>query len=350
MARVAQSEHDLLLVARALVGQVPFEAVEMLLRQPRELKPRIGPTAARLLRETLAVGCVRQLLRRGGWQRTAAVAGKAIVRGRLWERHAAPQLHFSSLSMQLCRWLLSSRLSLPSLPSLLSLPDTPPTLADELLLYLACDLLSPSLITMLARQRAVGLSPLCRLAFADVLGPLPPLALAPWLEGGGALLVEALQPDLARHWIALAQRQSLTIKPDALIAAGTAQEQIATQFLDGAEALGRRDLGHFIVIAAARLGAGEARAVATRLCADVDATAPLSARAAARRAVGAPLRAFARIGRWHEEHKLVRHFDDGYDVAQHLLHQWEPYQALFPVAEGVLRELESLDAGVAQKG
>src|SRR5260370_26243608 len=130
MLRVAQSEHDLLLVARALVGQVPFEAVELILRQARPLKPRIGPTAARLLRETLALGSVRQLVRRGGWQRTATVAGGPIVRRRLWELHAAPALDFSSLSMELCRWLLTTRLASPTIAPL---PMLPPTLADELL-------------------------------------------------------------------------------------------------------------------------------------------------------------------------------------------------------------------------
>jgi hypothetical protein len=94
---------------------------------------------------------------------------------------------------------------------------------------------------------------------------------------------------------------------------------------------------------------GDARAVAARFGGDIDVTAPLSARAAARRALGAPLRALARIGRWHAEHKLVRHFDDGYHLAQHLLQLWEPYQALFPVAEGALHELETLDAAVPKE-
>ncbi len=353
MSLVAQSEHDLLLVTRALVGQTGFDAVAPLLGGVRPLPSRIGPTAARLVRQTLAVGCVDGLLRRGGWQNRSELDGETILRGRLWQRRGAPALAFSALSMKTLRWLLTT----PFGKSLAKSPPPPaieltesPTLADELVLYFAGDLLSPTFLQPFAAQPSVQRSHLCRLAFADALAttPLPaPPPMKGWLAGGGAFFVGALLPDLARHLSAVSARQAHAFLPQPIAATGALVDATLRDFLDGIDALGRRDLAMLELRCAAHI-LGDPRyapapsQIAARLVGDLDPTTPLSARAAARHAVGAPLRALARVAAWNAAHKLIRHFDDGYSAAQHLLTEYEPYAALFPIADGVLHALDAL--------
>jgi hypothetical protein len=339
IARVAESEHDVLLVARALVGQVPRAAIEPILLSARPLPAKLGPTAARLMKETLSVGCVRELMRRGGWQRAAIVDGERVVHGRAWERTPPLALSFSPLAMHLCRWLAGAPLHEPA--KVPELPSLAPALGDELLLYLAFELLPSALVPQLARQATARASVLCRLAFPDrVQGDDAP-RVEPWLSGGGAIVVAALAPELTRRWVAVAEGRG---------ARGSAHDAIAGAFLDACDALGRRDLASFVVDAGIALLRGrDARAVAARIAPSLGRDVSLAARAAARHAAGAPLRAFLRAGRWHEEHRLVRHFDDGYAAAQHLLRRWEEAAPLFPIAEAVLRELDALDAPLGDR-
>jgi hypothetical protein len=342
-ARVAESEHDLLLVARALVGQVPRAAVEPILFGTRGTYYGLRPTATRLLKQTLAVGCVRELMRRGGWQRGAILEDERVVHGRAWERTPPRPLHFSLLSVHLCQWIAYQPLDAKTVRPL---PALDPTLGDEILLYLAHELLGPSMTPLLARQAAFARSALCRLAFpiggAEAHGELP--AFEPWLRGGGAVVVAALAPDLARQWIALARRFA-----DYELPTPTGQDNTADAFLSAIDTLGRRDLAQFVVDAGAGLARGaDARALARRLAPRIPGRVSVGARAAARHAAGAPLRALVRVGRWHEEHKLIRHFDDGYAAAQHLLGRWEEHAPLFSVAEGALRDLAALDAPITE--
>jgi hypothetical protein len=343
IARVAESEHDLLLVARALVGQVPRAAIEPVLFGTRGTYYSLRPTATRLLKQTLAVGCVRELMRRGGWQRGAVVDDERVVHGRAWERTPPLPLHFSVLSVHLCRWIACEPLDAKTVKAL---PALAPTLADEILLYLAYELLGPTLTPVLARQEAFRRSALCQLAFPVETAQSEPPPFEPWLRSGGAVVVAALAPDLGRQWIALARRLAAYELPTP-----TGQDAVADAFLGAIDALGRRDLAQFVIDAGAELARGaDARALAGRLAPRIPGRVSLAARAAGRHAAGAPLRALVRVGRWHEAHKLIRHFDDGYKAAQYLLRRWEVHAPLFSVAEGALRDLDALDAPIAMGG
>jgi hypothetical protein len=342
IAQVTPREHDVLTLARALVGEVPRGLVLPLLGRRLQLPAKMGATAARLLRDTLAVGCVRALMRRGGARRGAILDGDRVVRGRAWERTPPLPLAFSALTARLVRWLASEPLARPEIVE--DLPASEPTIADEIALYLMRDLLAPDLLAPLLRQPVVARSALLALAFPAHVDPARVPAFGPWLDGGGAVLVAALAPDLARHWAALARRtaEGATVCADA-------QDAVASAFLDACDARGRRDLASFVVDAGrAILGTAlvTGQRVADHLVPRPPPGATLAARAAARTAAGAPLRALLRVGRWQEQHRLVRHFDDDYAAAQHLLARWEPNAPLFPLAERALRELDALDAVV----
>ncbi|HLT37574.1 MAG TPA: hypothetical protein VK034_14875, partial [Enhygromyxa sp.] len=190
--RVAKSEDELIKIARALVGSG---------RPPSRIRAavpvtKIGPTAMRLLQQTLARGVIATLLRAGGWQSRRTLVDGQPRRGRLWERHRElPALHFGPASFELLIWLHGEDLNRPS-RELERNVDT--TLADDMLHYLACEQLVR--IGVDVRQPAFTRSPLCQLGFcgflADDHGRLPQVELEPLAVGPGAIIVEALQSSL----------------------------------------------------------------------------------------------------------------------------------------------------------
>lgn len=361
VAMVAQSEHDLLMIARALVGEVSPVAVSSFLRAPHPIPAKIGPTAMGILKQTLARGVVRELARRGGWRSVdAGGAGSAGPGGRLWERHRPVALHFSRITMDILRWLASADLG--GSPGASAAPrwkieDT--TLADELMLYLAADLIEKADGRGAELVIAAG-SPLGWLGFAGQLARAkhgaPPMAFDRWVQGDGAVILEALQPDLCRRWIAMEQGKRAVVEVAEMITLGGAQEVVLDSLLAAADRAGRRDLCSFVVDAAAALLAhgapegsnGDTRPIARIASGWVTSLAPVGPirdRAAARRASGALLHALGRVQRWDAEHRARRFFDDDYEAAQRLLARWEVLGSSgFVRAERVFKELLSLDA------
>jgi hypothetical protein len=352
MHRVAQSEHDLVTVARALVGQGGFAAIEPFVASARALPETIGPVAMELLRETLGRGVVLALARRGGWRKATYLGpeGAGLRQGRLWERHAAPALCFSGFSLALCRWIARGGPSILRGQDLL-VPPEGLRLGDELVLYLALDLLAAGgIATRLAEQPAASASALAQLGFAELFAevgaPSLPRASDAWRRicvGEGAILLEALEPDLARRWLEMERGKPGLCEPQAMIRLGTAQEAVLDGFLDAAEAVGRRDLAFFLLDAGRTLlsSGPEPSAWVSRL----RGTSSLAERQAARHAAGALLRALSRWQGWNEAHRGVRFIHEGYEGAQMMLRRFERFGSRCAEnARGVLRGLESLDA------
>src|SRR5688572_25752375 len=94
--QVAASEHDMIMMARALIaGPTGHDDIWALLCATRPMPPKIGPTSARLLEDTLRHAW-RALWLRGGTKPSASVKdGATIKRGRLWERHEPTPLAFT---------------------------------------------------------------------------------------------------------------------------------------------------------------------------------------------------------------------------------------------------------------
>ena len=350
VARVAESEHQLLTLARTLVGEGSFALCEPLLGRARAL-PRLGPTALGLLRDTLARGVVLELGRRGGAHRARHLAGDGGVReGRLWERHAAaPRLAFSPHTPRLLRtWLAPARAGEATAAA-----AAPLTLADAVVAHLALDQARTHAPTTpatraLAADAALRAHPLVWLGFADVLSVSGPPALADtaWdallADADASLVLEALQPDLARLAVA-SERGKRDVATNArMIALGHAQDVVLDGFLAAAERAGRRDLAGFVVAAGVHLC--ERAPPPSAWIASLDGTGTLAERTDARHAAGAFLRAFARWHAWDEQHRAVRFVDDGYDAAQLLLAVYAPARAGAAAhARAVLAALDSLD-------
>lgn len=325
--RVARSEDELIKIARGLVGsgRPPPRA------RAAKSVTQIGPTAMGLLQQTLARGVIATLLRGGGWETRRTLVDGQVERGRLWERHPAlPPLRFGRASFALLTWLHREDLVRPS-AALERDPDT--TLADDILHYLACEQLSRANVDI--GQPAFAHSPLCQLGFADQLvsveaEQLPTVDFTPLTRDAGALVVEALQTNLARRWIESERRKGTIVLLDEMTRIGGAQTRVLSAWLSACNRAGRRELAGFMAEAARELLARGPQ----RRCPDyrwwvrsLSMHASLSARQGAFMAAAAFLRALGRLGVWLDEAGVVAHFDEDYDAAQLLLSSWQYLRA-----------------------
>ncbi|MFP2930964.1 hypothetical protein ACLESO_38350, partial [Pyxidicoccus sp. 3LG] len=247
MIQVSPSEHELLTLARAVVGLGQYAPVEDLLRDRHTVPELLSPDALHVLRDTLAKGGILALARCGGWRKQRYLDGAQERSGRLWERHAPPALHFSPLCVHTLRWLVEQPLVKHGCKTLTV--DERPTLADELFLYLTCRLVAGTpCAKAVGTQELFRSSTLCRLGFPELLG-MPKLTaadFAPLLANGGWLL-DALREDLARRWRKVEESKRFILEPSELTALSAAQETVLSAFLDAVEAAGRRDLAGFLL-------------------------------------------------------------------------------------------------------
>ncbi|MBX3160967.1 MAG: hypothetical protein KF773_33720 [Deltaproteobacteria bacterium] len=324
LPRVAASEHDILVMARTLIqGPAAQDDVWSLLCAGRVVPPKIGTTCARLLEDTLRQAWLA-LWQRGGTKPGASLdkTGTAAVRGRLWERHAAVGLEFSSSTLKLLRWLVAQSFASP--PSTIGeLTVSPLALGDEVMIYLALDAarMTPA-ARVVASQPFVHASALAWLGFAPLLGQnkgQPPATFAALATGAGAIVVEALSEELAKRWHGSELPKRQIEDPHELIALGAAQDATLSRFMDACDRAKRRDLARFILDAALPSITRNVPPAPASL----DPKSPLSTRAAARTAAGSLLRAVTRWYEWDQEHRGIRYIDDDYASAQLLLQQFE---------------------------
>jgi hypothetical protein len=342
IVRVAASESALLAVARALVGEVSADGVARVLRQELPVD-QLRRTSMRLLKATLARGVVLELARRGGWRARRYLKGGVPVTGRIWEVRDPPELRFTCVSFEVCRWLASAPLVNSHVRALHV--EGSPSLADEVVLYLAADLLERTgLSRAMLCAPVFAQSPLVWLGFADVLhlrhaAAPSTTALA---TGDGAIVVEALADHLARRWAHIESGRRSLAECESIQRLCSAEEAVLSDFLIRCSAADRRDLTGFLMEAGRQVlhEAPQARL----WCPSLDLSASLRDRAAARRATGVFLRQLTTLRRWVEEARNTAFFEDDYQAAQAFAGQWEQLgDNTFAKGEGILRELESMD-------
>jgi hypothetical protein len=354
--RVAASEADQLTVARALVGQETLAAAEGVVRRWRNMpaaeryKGKIGPTAMGLMKSTLAKGTVLELARRGGWRSMRFAKDGRVTAGRVWDRHPPIALRFSTFSMKLIRWLTEAPIARTDCPILEDVHETP---ADELLMYLAVDLTRKmDCGETLARQAAFRRSGLVWLAFPDVLahhgvGVPEPKMFDALLEPQALVILEALAPDIAKRWTEIELRKRTVVGGQEMIRLGGTQAAVAHGYLGALDRKKRRDLAQPLIEAGiavlGKVGGGD------HLAGRLEQRGRIADRARARSAAASFLRTLAHLGRWAEEARGVRFFDDDYEAAQLYLTLFEPLgdRGLLRANE-IIRELEALDAAAAE--
>jgi hypothetical protein len=341
LPQIAASESDMIMMARALIaGPTGHDDIWALLCATRQMPAKMGPTSARLLEDTLRHAW-RALWLRGGARPMASVRGGGSVRGRLWERHPVQPLAFTQATVKLLRWLVATPFAAPA-STLTELGAMPLSIGDQVMVYFALDAArtTPAL-RGIALQPFVRNAPLAWLGFAPLLVgrniKLP--AFDSLAEGVGAIVVEALQGELAKRWYGGELAKRAITDPHELIELGGGQEGVLQAFMDACDKRGRRDLAAFIIDAALPLLAKNISPAP----AELDGKAPLSIRAQARTAAGSMLRAVLRWEHWDQEHRGVRFIDDNYQAAQLLLERYEPIgSAGSGRVQGWLADLASL--------
>jgi hypothetical protein len=299
LARVAKSEHAVISLARDLIAPRAGEPPNLLAGAgplPRE----IGPTCAALLEDTL-----RQL-----WPALWRRAGGR----RVWDRRTPTGFVHTAATLQLLRWLVATPLSATQDELVAA---GPLALGDQVVVYLALDAAGDSPVRRaIARQPLVRAAPLAWLGFAEIMVGEPP-EFTTLVEDAGAIVIESLRSELAARWRSAELGKRAVTDPAALIAIGARQDATLGGFMRACER--QRELATFVLDAAAPLldrGLSPAPLA-------LDPEAPLGARAAARVAAGALLRAVTRWREWDEQHRAVRFIDDDYKSAQKLLGTFE---------------------------
>ncbi|HEX4456161.1 MAG TPA: hypothetical protein VH143_35110 [Kofleriaceae bacterium] len=332
---VAQSESELIMMARALV-QPRAHDTWAYLASAHKMPDTIGPSCEALLEDALS-RIWPALWRRDGARPRASVIGNAVVRGRPWQRYAPAPLVFTRATLELLRWLVGMPLATGG--DVPELEARPLAIGDEVAIYLALDLatdLPPQLV--IARQPMVRKSALAWLGFAHLMaGDAPDFT--PIVTGVGAIVVDALGGELADRWRGAELHKRQLENPDELLAVGRAQSAALEKFMAACDAAHRRDLASFVLDAARPLLERNLAPVAQLL----DPGKPLSTRSQARLAAGALLRGVQTWSHWDDQHRGVRFIDDDYDVAQILLGRFEPIgRPLTDRAAQMLSELASL--------
>lgn len=349
--KVATSESHLLYMARAAVGLDAPDAVAQLLAESKKVG-KVGPTAMSLLKETLVKGVILALAHGGGARIARHPQNGNIVTGRLWDRHKKLQLSFSPITMEVLRWLITTKFADAKDIGAVEVKGSP-TVADEIFLYTVCNLLVKNGYGKAICPAAVfGRSILCWLGFSyEIHGAKgaakPPDAKRVATALGGPLVpvIESMQRDLGYRWQALELSKRDITECSAMIDLGTMQDKLLTTFLDTCEKNARQDLSLFLMEAAMRLLPRPIPGFTW--VGGLDQRGTLLARTSARRAAGAFLQSVARLNQWAQDFRLVNFFEENYGVAQAFLIEWERFGDIgWQSCEGVLRDLASLDGGL----
>jgi hypothetical protein len=280
-----------------------------LLRE-QEVPNKLGYTALELLRDSLARGLIRELVRRGGSERRSYLSGGTVKHGRLWERHAPPQLVLSDYPYHLLRWMTATPLRSPRAEPLLVRPETP---ADELFAFLAADLLFKCEIPF---DLTFGTATLISLGFPERVTSAPP---ADFMTC--ALFIEAMQPWLARRWTELLLGISEIQSIEVLERRATQLGAVLEQFLSSIERANRPDLAHFYLAASAN--ALSRRHRPEDFFAALEKKGVLEDQLGHRRRTFFFLSAIEELRSFADRARAVRFFDEEYDAAQLYLKYWE---------------------------
>jgi hypothetical protein len=346
---VSRFEAKLLRILRAVLRQSPVESALPLVLERSARPACLSRAAVELVGDHLAKGCVLYLARAGGWRRERFLRGGQARDGRLWERTPPGELglSFSGHSLEFLIWLTAAR------PNDAQPPWQPPeaelTAADRLLLFLAYDALRDTEAGPALRARpAFNRHGLCRLAypedFAQQAANAPPPDFAPWVNGPGAWMLEALQPVLKACWLHAERRKAQVGDWQALRALGLSQERVLGAFTAAADAAGRPDLVRFLLQTAAELlmpnvtpaffvgglqGGGPPR---------------LADRFEVYRRAVALLRHLDALQRWERRARTIGFLDEGYAAAQLWKSDWERLggEELAARAQAVVRQIEPL--------
>jgi hypothetical protein len=350
MQTVTRFEANLLRLLYYFLEREPAESALAVLAERSTPPVCLSRPAVRLVQDALAKGCTHLLAQRGGWRVESHLRGERIVEGRLWQRTPPADLGltFSPHTLEFLIWITSAR---PGDKEPHWRPaENELTPGDLLLLYFAHQGLRTSAASLgatdLRRRPPFVRHGLCWLAYPEDYAAVPEEFapdFAPWTNGVGATMLEALQPELATRWIEVEGGKGNIIDWQRMRALGRSQVRVLTAFLDAVEKTGRLDLARFLLRAAHQLVGPNANA-AMWVEAMTDAGPRLAERTATYHSALAFLHQLPRLQSWDRRARSVGYFDEGYQAAQLWKADWERYEgdAVSERARAIIRQLDPL--------
>jgi hypothetical protein len=351
--QISLREADIVEMARAIVVDGNLDSVLSILRTKREVPLKLCPNAIRLVKSTLSKGVILQMARRGGWKVENRPSYGKWVSGRLWERKKPPQIKFSTLTMDVLRWLCSGPLD-KSYVAAKRTWATKVLIGDDIFLYLLFDAIVASgeltLAKTLSSIAIVRRSSLPWIGFPDMLhsGTTQDLSdrFTTLLEKH-VFALEGLQSDLIRRWNLMDNRKGDILSPDDMISIGKAQESVLSTLATVANAANRRDLLGFTLDAIKASVPGNNPRVSSWI-GRLDPETSLSKRMSASNYAGVLLRFARQWNSWTKEHQSVRFFEEEeYVSAQELLKYWEKFgDNKLVIVENLLTKLSAMDTAL----
>jgi hypothetical protein len=325
---VSRFEASLLTLLRHLLGHDGAGDAGRLLTEKRPRPVCLSSNAVALVKDTLAKGSVRFLVRHGGWRGERHVRNGNLVGGRAWVRTplAERSLHFSADVLEFLIWLTAESPSKPGEPWRTLVPER--TAADDLFftVVLAAMESDPDLTTALREKPPFASNGLARLACPGVYAAsdaaVPDFAL--WFTASRAAILECLQPWLAARWLASERGKGRIGDWAALGRLGAAEERVATAFVTAAADAGRPDLARFLLRAEAGAFANSDR-TPEYWTGGLEGAGPsrLADRVAVRRGAVAGPRLVGTLAALTRRYRAVGYFDEGYPAAQLWKDDWE---------------------------
>jgi len=350
MHNVSRFEASLLRLLYYFLRREPVERALPLVEARCEAPACLSRGAVHLVQEALAKGCTFLLAQRGGWRDERFLRKEKPVGGRLWQRTPPEKLGltFSKRSLEFLMWITSAR------PG-----DKQPTWqpkhgdlthGDLLLLFFAHEGLRDTVEGLGAptlRKRAPYMyHGLCWLAYPEDFSQVPAEVVpdfGPWVDGVGACIIEALQPELINRWIHVESGKERIEQPALMRALGGSQDRVLEAFLTAIEKANRRDLARFLLRAAAGLLGPHAHPGMWTGALQMGGQR-LADRAATYQAATAMLRHMERLANWTRWGRACGYFDEGYDAAQLWLSDWEQVDGdtLVGRAQTIVRNLDPM--------
>ncbi|MBL9025607.1 MAG: hypothetical protein JNL21_25655 [Myxococcales bacterium] len=346
MISLHPSEAEVVQVARSILGLLPGRAAVDLLSTPRK-RPAMRPEAIEVLEDTLRKGLVRSLVRRGGGRRSRSLDANGGVskKGRVWERHEAPPFRVTAATAHLLAYLVSSDLGAGQVPR-----RAPPPLAlgDEIFFYLAAERCLEAGFAPVLGAYPFSASVLASVAFPVHVGAAPQPRFGVLLDGPGAIVVEALEADLASK-IVLAERSRRQLASPAGVSRATESIRDRTvAFVRAALEAGRPDLGLFVLRGIDSLLVAPRGTEPAAWMPRAAEPLPLSARQDMARSALAWFEVVDVYRAVQKRARSVGFVDDDFDRAQHILTALEAVPLLGPARapqlDSLVRALSGLEA------
>ena len=326
---VSRFEASLLRILRFFFQQAPTEEAIQLVRGALNRPRCLSPSAVHLVRDTLSKGCIRYLVRAGGWRIERFLRQGQPKTGRLWERSPVDdlKLEFSKHSLEFLLWLTAERPSKSN--PVWRAPANELTIADKLLLFLAYKSLREELDIAAALRSSPSFmeNALCRLLYpGDFAGDEISVAtsFADWFSGVGSLVLEALQSVLETSWLEIERSKGQQGDWERMRQQGEAELNVLGQFLDAAEQAKRWDLARFLLGVLAKVLATPDMAP-TFWTGGLQGSGPprLAERLATQRSALSLLQCAERFRRWEQRARTSGYFDDDYAASKFWLGEWE---------------------------